>query len=316
MAFNGLFLDFPAVLGFNSWQPLLILLPLFLVILLNVKVLPFAWHVRLFYGYFRHFYFDRRPLPSSSPSGLPTLFQATIYTNKAPLFELDYNLHKSNSTYLTDLDIARGHHLYCLFREGFHKFNSPNAPPIPIPEQTSSSSSSLKPNARGPFYPALGGVTCTFKREITPYTPYEIWTRVLSWDTKWVYLISHFVEKGAGAPVVFSDQPWRGAERSKSENEAVKARGASKRSVIYASCISKYAFKKGRITVPPAIFLEACNLLPSVNISEGLEAKDTGTRTVIKAKKEEGMKVAQAMAGLDEGLEFYSQEEEVVFAKY
>ena len=56
---------------------------------------------------------------------------------------------------------------------------------------------------------ALGGVTCTFKRELKPYRKYEIWTRVLSWDEKWVYVISHIVKPDSANPTAYSDQPWK-----------------------------------------------------------------------------------------------------------
>ena len=54
---------------------------------------------------------------------------------------------------------------------------------------------------------ALGAVTCHFKREIQPYERFEIWTRVLSWDRKWIYLLSHIVREGAVRPDDWALQP-------------------------------------------------------------------------------------------------------------
>jgi Thioesterase-like superfamily len=107
----------------------------------------------------------------------------------APIGELDHGMHKSNSTYLTNLDIASSHHHYCPFREGVNKYSSGTE------------------RKNGTFFPALEAVTISFKREINPYKKYEIWTRVLPWDKKWVYMVSHFVEAGKVKPHSFSDQP-------------------------------------------------------------------------------------------------------------
>jgi hypothetical protein len=258
-------------------------------------------------------------LPLNTPTG-PTIFQPTIYTSSAPLLELDFNLHKSNSTYLSDLDIARGHHIYSLFRLGFTKYSSKNPPTTSIPTQDPNPITKTKP---GPFYPALGGVTCTFKREIKPYHQYEIWTRVVSWDSKWLYLISHFVEKGAGNPTAYSDQPWRKqkpgkasrAEKGETDEKEKSGSKTVKQPKIYAFSMSKYAFKQGRITVPPSAFLEACELLPKSPLDEGKSDEASGLRAAIEAKRKEGLGLSGNMAGLEEGLGVF-KEEKIVFASY
>ena len=145
---------------------------------------------------------------------------------------------------------------------------------------------------------ALGGVTCTFKRELKPYRKYEIWTRVLSWDEKWVYVISHIVKPDSANPTAYSDQPWKkngtGDHSSFGKKTVSKAEGcsdparesakfaqpsssASTSSTvhpgIYAVSIAKYAFKQGRLTIPPTVFLQACDLLPaSPAVSSGYMA--------------------------------------------
>ena len=128
---------------------------------------------------------------------------------------------------------------------------------------------------------ALGGVTCTFKRELKPYRKYEIWTRVLSWDEKWVYVISHIVKPGTAIPTTYSDQSWRSSEnhhRSKGTtasnstnwNQSRESANSTERSStlssvhpsVYAVSVAKYAFKRGRVTISPTKFLQACDLLP------------------------------------------------------
>jgi len=39
-----------------------------------------------------------------------------------------------------------------------------------------------------------------FLNEIKPYEGYELWTRVLCWDEKWVYTVKHFVKMAAVRP--------------------------------------------------------------------------------------------------------------------
>lgn len=45
--------------------------------------------------------------------------------------------------------------------------------------------------------------------------PYELWTRIIFWDEKWLYVVSHFVKKGAFEPDEFVMQPWRGKSSDK-----------------------------------------------------------------------------------------------------
>ena len=118
----------------------------------------------------------------------------------------------------------------------------------------------------------LGGVSCTFRREIKPYQEYEIWSRVLCWDRKWVYIVSHFVKKGRVKPSGYTLQPKKlvaivrdrsGPEEEKGERSGLPVTTPDGTNpAIFASAISKYVFKKGRLTIPPERILEASNLLP------------------------------------------------------
>jgi hypothetical protein len=110
--------------------------------------------------------------------------------------------------------------------------------------------------APGKFGVMLGGVLCKFKREIPPYKPYELWTRVLSWDRKWMYFVTYFVEKGAVKPRSWASSFNYGPTRSapgKPEDWEKK---------IFAMAMSKYVFKMGRLTVHPGVILDASGLLP------------------------------------------------------
>ena len=105
-----------------------------------------------------------------------------------------------------------------------------------------------------------------------------MWTRVLSWDRKWVrfsdwslpewsgmltrksprwiYMVTHFVRKDAIKPKSFSMYP-----RQKNKNAGTR-NVDRKEDAIIASALSKIVFKKGRLTIPPEVMLQASGLLP------------------------------------------------------
>ena len=96
------------------------------------------------------------------------VFLPFITTTHAPLFECDYNLHKSNSTYFTDLDASRSHLLSALCYTGFRRADR---------ELTAEGKS-------GMLAAIIGSVTTSFKREIPIFQQYEVWSRILTWDQK------------------------------------------------------------------------------------------------------------------------------------
>ncbi|KAF6798185.1 hypothetical protein CSOJ01_12773 [Colletotrichum sojae] len=182
--------------------------------------------------------FIRRLTDPAPPKHLSPrcLFLPAISATRSPLLECDYNMHKSNSTYFTDLDMSRGNLSLVLFREPFHPFPGPSH-----------------------LIMILGGAQCVWRREIAPYEAYELWTRVLSWDEKWIYLVSHFVKAGRFAPGEYAMQPGEIKSRKRSggggeEKDPQKA--------VFASSIARYVFKNGRRTVPPEQVLRECGLLP------------------------------------------------------
>ena len=116
------------------------------------------------------------------------------------------------------------------------------------------------------FSVILGGVSCNFRREIKPYEGFEVWTRVLCWDNKWLYVIGHFVKKGAVKPKSYTLQPWRKSKNADTESNGHADTGHSPEAgphpAIFASGIAKYVCKKGRLTIPPERVLRASQLLP------------------------------------------------------
>ena len=304
--------------------------------LLNLKSLPFIWHVRSS----SNTTLNTNPNPNPSccqirllkaliahlpffharPRTPVTLFQSVVISSRSPLLECDYNLHKSNSTYFADLDISRSHLLACLLGAGIDKVQKDG-----------------KSNGKGRFGIMLGGVTCSFKREIKPYQPFEIWTRVLSWDRKWLYLVSHFVEKGKVVPSKYTLQPWKKTRSYNPkivqvDNQTTKIPHAA----ILASSIAKYVFKQDRLTIPPEAVLEASGLLPlrptdDYPPSSVLSSAETSSKEVsitvskrteeltwkeIEDERVRGLQLAEHMARLDSLHHEFAAENGPVLGEY
>ncbi|KAL2828436.1 hypothetical protein BDW59DRAFT_170938 [Aspergillus cavernicola] len=221
-----------------SWRTLA-----FLLALLNLKTLPLVWHVRLF----RHFLTNIRWRPDypffPKPKALPTsstkpsthpVFTPYSITTRTPLLETDYNLHKSNSTYFTDLDVSRTALVTRLYSPGVGIISKELDAELAA---TAKNEGKKAPPPRKSIYIALGAVYCSFKREIKPYELFEVESRVLGWDQKWMYILSFFLRPAA-------------------------AGGKGGGRVLYATAVSKYVVKKGRLTVAPERVLRRSGFLP------------------------------------------------------
>lgn len=138
------------------------------------------------------------------------------------------------------MDMSRGNFGLVLFSKAFNPFPGPTH-----------------------FTMILGGTTCTWRKEIKPYARYELWTRILSWDEKWLYIVTHFVKPGVFHPDEYVMQPKRkttAGDRSKEDMEPLKC--------VYASSVGRYVFKNNRRTIPPEEAFRDCGLLP--NDAEGM----------------------------------------------
>ena len=188
--------------------------------------------MRIFKAIFQHFFLSSL----DSPVGPATLFQPVVTSSRAPLFECDYNFHKSNSTFFADLDVTRIHLLARLFRKGITQLRK--TPQMVVgPDGV--------PAKGGKLMVVLGGTHCSFRREIKPFQAYEMWSRVLAWDQKWIYVATHFVKPGSAKPTSTPDP----------KNPTAPDR-------VLASAVSKYVIKLGRLTVHPEALLHLSDLLP------------------------------------------------------
>lgn len=96
----------PSLSSLASWRTLAIIFAL-----INLKSLPLAWHFRLAYRYARNRFTAAKVQgairSATNLSSTHPLFQSVSIFSRSPLLETDYNLHKSNSTYFSDLDESR-----------------------------------------------------------------------------------------------------------------------------------------------------------------------------------------------------------------
>lgn len=248
----------------------------------NLKNIPGVYHLRLLNA----FRFVLRTQRTSDGPKPDQLFQPIITSSKATLMETDLYLHKSNSTYFSDVDIARTHLICTLFSTGIEKVRG--------------GTSGLVKGKTSSFAVALGAVSCSFRRELKPYESYDMWTRILAWDEKWLYVVTHFVKKGAKIePNEFTlytrQNSVNGSSRNSPRGSVVSISGGSRRDslagvasdeskcAIAASALSKVVFKNGRITISPEVMLEASGVLPPKPSETKKEHHDQLAETQIKA---------------------------------
>ncbi|KAH8814864.1 hypothetical protein F5884DRAFT_770245 [Xylogone sp. PMI_703] len=328
----------------NKWRTVSLIL-----LACNIKNLPLVWHYRFFSAALQHT-LRPRSIPKPLHPGSYALFLPVITSSRSPLLECDYNIHKSNSTYFSDLDVTRTHLLSLLCAPGLPAYRKRRA----SGEETA------------PFNIALGGVACFFQREIKPYEPYEMWTRILGWDHKWVYVVTHFVRKGVKKPAGYlmheECRPWFSFLRGRKSEVRPSLKSESDQSLkpksdIFAFGLSKCVFKSGRKTLAPELVFQRCQQLPltpkpekspetstpssdDAGITENTMANSTTlspgsvaellewsmtpeqepvnewTWDMIEAERERGMKIASLMAGLDQLKEEFTGDSKLALGEY
>jgi hypothetical protein len=209
------------------------------------------------------------------------IFQPIITTSTAQLLEIDFNLHKSNSTYFADVDISRAHLVCTLFAKGIEKMRG-------------GTSLYAGPMSRR-FGLALGAVSCNFRKQVAPYEQYEMWSRLLSWDDKWVYIVTHFVRKDAAKPRSFSLYPPDSDASESPEFAGIGTPGVEAtdhkfrpEKELFATALSKCVFKSGRETVAPTTMLQLSGLLGSDLADDEL--------FYIEKQRREGWRTASVLA--------------------
>ncbi|KAI0151768.1 capsule polysaccharide biosynthesis protein [Xylariaceae sp. FL1272] len=251
------------------------------------------WHAMILHLFIRDFH-------THTPSAL---FHPVICSSHTSLGEIDYRLHKSNSTYLSDLDIARSHLASHLLARAGHLL-ARNAKTRILMDPSNPSQP-----ARGPFNIGIGSIYVSFKKEIKPYQQYEMWSRVLSWDKKWLYILTHFIQKGAAKPRSW-DAEYCGPLRTS------PGEGKDWEKKIYTTAVTTYVFKLGRLTIHPAIMLGESGLLPTRPggwvvdpdtdcVLDGSEMPEDGelmewTWQRTESERRKGMQIARHVAALSD----------------
>ncbi|KAL7900319.1 hypothetical protein HDV64DRAFT_246178 [Trichoderma sp. TUCIM 5745] len=168
------------------------------------------------------------------------------------------NLHKSNSTFFTDLDISR-----------IKLMGRIIAPAWPMDnmeiEYKGRDGTNKKEKVKGRPALILGATHTSFKRELRPYASYNVESRILGWDSRWIYVGSWFLSK------------------SKSKKK------------VYATSLSKYIIKKGRITVRPEQFFVECGWIPAqeADNEKVVDSESGWSRSEVEAHKEKGMRIVK-----------------------
>ncbi|KAG9235057.1 hypothetical protein BJ875DRAFT_283722 [Amylocarpus encephaloides] len=226
-----------------------------LVILANWKNVPWVWHYRVWGGILRHCLFSKPHIPADR--GPSSVFLPVIISSRSPLYECDYNFHKSNSTYFSDLDVTRSHLVCALLQPGIEALQHNRQTKLVLDKEGNA--------VTGRWGIMLGSVMCSFKREIGIYEPYEMWSRVLCWDRKWIYVVSHFVKKGTVKPKAYILEDGslfgkKGFKQVRGDGK-IRSKEVDEKS-IFATGISKYVVKLGRLTTHPEVLLQSSNILP------------------------------------------------------
>ncbi|RDB18170.1 hypothetical protein Hypma_000487 [Hypsizygus marmoreus] len=159
---------------------------LFLVLLINVRSWPLAWHFRVFRPVFRvriqHKLMKWRTMfkspagqiaaeeewfDSISPIGADPFNYTVKYNSRASIDDSDFNGHLSNSSYAKTLDSARFKTAMAMFPMFFRA---------------------------GGWMP-LAATHYHFIREVPMLAQYEVRVSSGAWDHKWLYVVSKFVTK-------------------------------------------------------------------------------------------------------------------------
>ena len=209
------------------------------LLIVNAKSLPLAHSFRLLPSLYRllqpRLFSSTKNGGAAPPTSSPatptiaaartTLFKHHVTSSRAVPFDLDVNMHKSNSTFFADADINRAELLTRQLSKGLA--------------------------AAGGAMPLLAAVQCNFKREIAPFQAYDMSSRLLAWDERSLFIVTYFLKSGVrlSADVDVAGGP-----------AAVLADQSLKRGV-YAVMVTRYVCKAGRATVAPAAVLEAAGLL-------------------------------------------------------
>lgn len=160
---------------------------------LSYKNLPFAYVLKFYGGAFQHLVSQRGKYLkngrkntfgiTTESKGPLAIFEPVSYGSYVSPMEYDMFMHKSNSTYFADLDMARLKMMCYVFQKALFSYM--------LNEHKDFKKASV---FNTPFIP-VARVECTFKKELKLFETYDIVSKVGAWDDKWLYVISKFVKR-------------------------------------------------------------------------------------------------------------------------
>ncbi|KDQ21709.1 hypothetical protein BOTBODRAFT_61344 [Botryobasidium botryosum FD-172 SS1] len=243
-----------------------------LLLVLNTRSLPLAWHARVFVPLlnlrFKSIYFRRRGptarlpwLTSVSPVGIDPFSLVTVIKTRAYIDDCDYNFHLNNASFAKNLDSAR----LKICMDGFTSFFTEGG------------------------WMGLGASHFSFVREIPMNSEYEMHIGIGGWGDKWISFVGYFVsypkrgQKGKRQACVVEEVKMNGnavldvpsisvSSTPLSDNTPAPSSPSNESSslpnmpfpgvaiidpaaVVHCVSVSTYCFKIGRVTVPPRIAL-------------------------------------------------------------
>ncbi|KAI9322265.1 hypothetical protein BX666DRAFT_2022765 [Dichotomocladium elegans] len=138
-------------------------IPALILLLAHVKSLPLAYTIRVWL-------LVRAATKRAKANNMKPepIFTVTREDHKCLYDDVDFNFHMNNGMYNKVLDFSRVHLLFTLFPrvmiESTHGIVCHNA-----------------------------GVVTLFKKEIPPLSTYQVQTRILTWNAKWLWLQHRFM---------------------------------------------------------------------------------------------------------------------------
>lgn len=186
------------------------------------------------------------------------LFRPVSSRSRTGILECDVALHKTNSSYLLDLDVSRADLLSRVFTRPLRKVR----------------------NSRM----ILAGVDISFRREIKPLQQYKTCSCLLTWDEKWIYILSCHTDPSV--EVDESGEFLKGLfERRKQEGLPLATRTPSQ---IFTVAVSKYVAKAGKRTLPPGEIFKIGSLLTSTVDTEWVQMRRAVGLELLRTKSTAG----------------------------
>lgn len=134
----------------------------------------------------------------------------------------------------------------------------------------------------------------SFHREIKPYQRYEVRSRILAWDQKWIFVVSYFVKPGT-VPSNVAGKSLLEANLATVDADIKKENGAG--AGIFATAVSRYVLKKGRVTVLPETLIAELGFL---GYGKSDFSREGWSREEVEEVRQAGANFAEGWLAMDQ----------------